>query len=455
MAFNVKEAVFYDANSNPLNAISAVDVPVASALDLVFSEDVASATVLSFAATLFRTMEDGGNETPVDVTLSQPETNKVRIESKTDLIESGHYTLYVPRSSYGLKSNNGESLQKSFTCSFSTVVGSGVAPDPSGTTIDVEEQDAIPEELFLVTSTPPVDAVMQYGFGSVIAKFDGRVPSATSVEVSTRHPLGFNLVQNSIWVDNMLSPIVIGSEVYISSKVDKTTLTAEEIANLAVVGEDTITSDSILVISKTEDENDLLTLDFDTNTLFDITVDIPVNEQNPNIGFMGLLYPFYTTVAETKLEVGPFIEQYNDFTIALAIYRHSITAGQLWKGGAIIDPYNPPMRVAEYVAARTKRDILSTFYTDPGGAGSGSLALGDLKLSGKNLTQYLNDSLSALDLKIVALENMLKKGDKSTSPFTDHSHQSLPVSTSGAAFGESLGSDFGSKGFNRNLDKKV
>mgnify|MGYP003152855999 CR=1 FL=1 len=454
MAFNVKEAVYYDEHGAEQNALTAVDVPIASALDIKFSEDVASSSILSFAVSLFRTMEDGGNETPVDITLSQASTDIVRITPNANLIASGHYTVYVPRSSYGLKSTNADSLQQSFSFSFSTVAGSSQTPDPSATDIEVEEQSAIPEELFLVTSTPPVDAVMQYGYGSVIAKFDGRVPSTTTVEISTRHPLGHNLIHNSMWVDNMVEPIVVGSEVYISSKVDKNTLTAEQIANLTVVGSDPITTDSILVTSKTEDENDLLTLDFDANTLFDITVDIPVNEQSPNIGFMGLLFPFYSTVAETKLEVGPFIEQYNDFTIALSIYRHSITSSQLWNGEAI-DPYDPPMRVAEYVVARTKRDILSTFYTDPGGAGAGSLSLGDLKLSGKNLTQYLNDSLSALDLKIVALENMLKKGDKSTSPFTDHGHQSLPVSTSGAAFGESWGSDFGSKGFNRNLDKKV
>lgn len=453
MAFNVKEAVYYDDQGNPHNALTAEDVPIGSVLDITFSENVASSSVLSFAVTLFRTLEDGGNETPVDIGLSQASAKVVRIDPTENLIESGHYTVYVPRSSYGIKSEDGKTLQQSFSFSFSTVVGTGTAPAPEDS-IDVAEQPAIPEELFLVTSTPSLDAVMQYGYGSVIAKFDGRVPSTTTVEVSTRHPLGHNLVHNSMWVDNMLEPIVVGSEVYISSKVDKNTLSEEQIANLAVVGTDTISSDSILVTSKTEDENDLLTLDFDKNTLFEITVDIPVNEQSPTVGFMGLLYPFYTTVPETKLEVGPFIEQYNDFTIALSIYRHSITAGQLWNG-ATIDPYTPPTRIAEYVVARTKRDILSTFYTDPGGAGAGSLALGDLKLSGKNLTSYLNDSLKALDLKIVALETMLKKGDKSSSPFTDHGHQSLPVQTSGAAFGENWGTDFGSKGFNRDLDKKA
>jgi hypothetical protein len=47
---------------------------------------------------------------------------------------------------------------------------------------------------------------------------------------------------------------------------------------------------------------------------------------------------------------------------------------------------------------------------------------------------------------------MLRKGDKSSSPYTDHSHQALPVSTSGAAFGESWGNDYTSKGFDRSLD---
>tara|TARA_B100001250_G_scaffold414081_1_gene450590 strand:+ start:4549 stop:5913 length:1365 start_codon:yes stop_codon:yes gene_type:complete len=454
MAFNVKEVSYYDEHGTAHNALTATDVPIASPIDIKLSENVASSSVLSFSVTLLRTLEDGGNETPVDITLTQPQADIVRIDPTADLIESGHYTVYVPRSTYGLKSENGDTLQKSFSFSFSTVAGSGTAPAPSETEVDIAEQPAIPEELFLVTSTPSVDAVMQYGYGSVIAKFDGRVPSTTTVEVSTRHPLGHSLVHSSLWVANMLEPIVVGSEVYISSKMIYGDLTAEQIANLTVVGSDPITNDSILVLDKTADNDGNVTLDFDPNTLFEITVDIPVNEQSPTVGFMGLLYPFFTTVPETKLEVGPFIEQYNDFTIALAIYRHSITAGQLWQG-TTIDPYTPPTRVAEYVMARTKRDILSTFYTDPGGAGAGSLALGDLKLSGKNLTSYLNDSLSALDLKIVALENMLKKGDLSKSPFTDHGHQSLPVQTSGAAFGENWGTDFGSKGFNRNLDKKA
>tara|TARA_B100000131_G_scaffold223607_1_gene215221 strand:+ start:90 stop:1451 length:1362 start_codon:yes stop_codon:yes gene_type:complete len=452
MAFNVTGAVYYDDSSASQNALSASNVPTASSLDIEFSASVASSSVLSFAVTLFRTLPDGGNETPVDITLSQPTATSVRIDPVENLVASGHYTVYVPRSTYGIKSSEGETLTQSFSFTFQTVEGDSDAPDPV-LTDDIDEQPAIPEELFLVTSTPQVDAIMQYGYGSVIAKFDGRVPSATTVELSSRHPLGHTMVSNSMWVDNMLDPITVGSEVYISSKVDASTLTAEQNAALAVVGTDTITSDSILVTSKTPDSDGLITLDFDLNTLFDITVDIPVNEQSPTISFMGLLYPFFATVPETKLEVGPFIEQYNDFTIGLSIYRHSITAEQMWKGGSI-DVYNVPLRVTEYVQARTKRDILSTFFTDPGGAGAGTLSLGDLRLSGKNLTQYLNDSLSALDLKIVALENMLRKGDKSSSPYTDHAHQSLPVSTSGSAFGESWGNDFSSKGFDRSLDKK-
>jgi len=452
MSFNVTGAVFYDDSSVAQNALSASDVPITSDIDIKFSGNVATSSVLSFAVTLFRTLSDGGSETPVDITLTHSSNDTVRINPSESLIASANYTVYVPRSTYGIKSSEGETLTSSFSFSFSTVTGASSSPE-ADLSEEVVEEAAIPEELFLITSTPQVDAIMQYGFGSVIAKFDGRVPSATTVEVSSRHPLGYSMVSNSLWIDNMKDPITVGSEVYLSSKIAYSELTNDQIANLAVVGTDPITSDSILVLDKNADQDGDITLDFDPNTLFEISVDIPVNEQNPTVSFMGLLYPFYATVPETKLEVGPFIEQYNDFTIGLTLYRHSITAGQLWKGPAI-DSYNVPLRVAEYVVARTKRDILSTFFTDPGGAGAGSLSLGDLKLSGKNLTQYLSDSLSALDLKIVALENMLKKGDKSSSPFTDHTHQSLPTSSSGAAFGESWGSDFTSKGFNRSLDKK-
>ena len=81
------------------------------------------------------------------------------------------------------------------------------------------------------------------------------------------------------------------------------------------------------------------------------------------------------------------------------------------------------------------------------------MALGDLKLSGKNLVQYLKDSISALDMKIVSLESRLKKGDVSSTPYTDHSQMSLPVKTGSAKFGESEGTNFGSRDLGRAIDK--
>ena len=76
---------------------------------------------------------------------------------------------------------------------------------------------------------------------------------------------------------------------------------------------------------------------------------------------MSLLSPFYASINETKLEIGPFVNQYDDFTIALSIHRHGITAAQLWNG--TIDSLDVPIRITEYVIARTKKDILSTYFT--------------------------------------------------------------------------------------------
>jgi hypothetical protein len=243
----------------------------------------------------------------------------------------------------------------------------------------------------------------------------------------------------------MKDPIVIGSEIFLSSEVAASSVDAEL---LAVAGEDALTADSILVLDK---DADPLTLDFDINTVFDITIEIEGNDVNPAFDFMGILVPLFATLEETKLEIGPFAEQYNDFTLALSLYRHSITAEQLWPGTM---PASAPLRVAEYVIARTKRDILQTYFTDPSGVGAGTLALGDLRLSGKNLVQYLRDSLSALDMKIVALERKLKQGDASLSPYTDHTHASLPAESSSAVFGETTGGDFESRGLERSLLNK-
>lgn len=454
MAFTVIGAFYYNDAEEQLNAISANDVPVTSPIDLQFSEDVSTSSLLSYAVTLLRTLSDGGNETPVDITLIQQNDESgnptiVRVTPVDSLITGAFYTIYVPRSSYGITSSEGSSLAQSFSFNFNTAEGDSSAPDlpPSD---DVEQLEPIPEELFLLTSTPTDASILQFGFGSLITKFNGRVPGDANVQVETRHPLGYGLVADSWWSQNLQDPLVIGSEIFLSSKIEMSALSEEETARLTTPGTDPIKSDSILVLSKEADEDGLIALDFDVNTMFDITIEVEGNEVNPALQFMGLLAPLYASVTEARMDIGPFVNQYNDFTIALSLYRHSITAEQLWNGTM---PDEAPIRVAEYVIARTKRDILQTYFTDPSGVGAGTLALGDLKLSGKNLVQYLKDSISALDMKIVSLESRLKRGDVSNTPYTDHTHMSLPVQTTSAKFGEAEGTNFGSRGLGRALDK--
>jgi len=454
MAFDVIGAKYYKDVGGTLtefNAISATDVPTAAAIDVEFSSNVLSSSILSYAATLFRTLGDGGNETPVDVVLSPEGSNSVRITPSANLVESSSYTLYIPRSSHGIKSVEGEALIRGFSMSFSSIEGADDTPTPTTATAESTEFiGTIPDELYLMSSTPPEDSIMQSGL-SLIAKFDGRLPGDTTYTVSSRHPLG--KPSTGLWGDaaNLQEALIIGDEIYVSSKVLESSLSDAQIAKLAVVGEDIIKEDSIIVASTTAVDG-LLTLGFDPNTIFEITINIEINEQAPTISFMGLIAPFFSTIEEANMEIGPFAQQYDDFTIALSIYRHSITANQLYNG--TIDLSSIPQRVSEYVIARTKRDILSTYFTDPSGAGAGSLALGDLKLSGKNLVDYLSANISALDMKIVALERLLKQGDSSSTPYTDYSHQSLPVSTTSAPAGESYGTDYTSRAFNRALDKE-
>jgi hypothetical protein len=162
---------------------------------------------------------------------------------------------------------------------------------------------------------------------------------------------------------------------------------------------------------------------------------------------MGFLYPFYGSTRELRLDIGPFVNEYNDFTLALIIHRHSITADQLWPHTM---PLVVPTRVSEYVAARAKKDILATFFT----SGERMSALGDLRISGKDVSSYLAEQLQALDLRIVALESAISKGDHSTSPYTYYSHKSLPVSTTSAAFGADNGTDFSSRPLGRSLEGK-
>jgi len=83
--------------------------------------------------------------------------------------------------------------------------------------------------------------------------------------------------------------------------------------------------------------------------------------------------------------------------------------------------------------------------------GSGSITLGDLKLSGTALIKYLKDALDALDGKIVALEYKLRAGDSSAIPYTDHRHQSLPARSTSASPGETPGRDYSSLSINRSL----
>jgi len=421
-------------------------------------------------------MPDGGNETPVDIELSLIDPGTiVRVSPKSDLIAGASYALYIPKSNYGIKAADGTSLQNSYSATF-TVIEAVTQVDQTGETV-VEDIEAIPEELYFASAIPAEGSIMQYGLGSLTVSFDGRVPEGGTcsdpqhktlvnceaagetwtrdVQVSAlaNHPLGFGLNPKAYWIDNLQNPFVLGKDVYLTSKILYDNLDQEEKDLLAVIGADALTVDSIACISKTPDEEGYITLDFDINRTFEIGFDISVNEHTPILSFMSLLSPFYASINETKLEIGPFVNQYDDFTVALSIHRHSITAAQLWNG--TIDSLNVPLRVTEYVVARTKKDILSTYFTDPTGAGAGSISLGDFKMSGRNLAQYLKDNIAALDLKIVALEHKLKTKDSSTSPYTDHTHQSLPTSTTSASPGATGGSDFESRGMSRGFTSRT
>ncbi len=477
MAFNVISAEYHDSNAAKQNLVGASEVPHDSPLDITFNSAVASSSILSYAVTLFRTMADGGNETPVDIGLTQPADAIVRITPAADLITGASYTVYIPKSNYGITAADGTTLQNSFSGSF-TVTGTVADVVETGTST-VEDLSAIPEELYLSSSIPSEGSIMQYGLGSITVSFDGRVPdggTCSDTEYTTKatceaasetwtkdviitaeatKPLGFTTTPlTTRWIDNLQDPLIVGKDVYLTSKVDYSSLTEAEVALLAVIGVDTLSDDSIVCIDKVADGDGNITLDFDVNRAFEIGFDISVNEHVPTLAFMSLLSPFYASINETKLEIGPFVNQYDDFTVALSIHRHGITAAQLWNG--TIDSLDVPIRITEYVIARTKKDILSTYFTDPTGAGAGSISLGDFKMSGGVLAQYLKDNIAALDLKIVALEHKLKTKDTSSSPYTDHTHQSLPTSTTSASPGETAGTDFGSlKGASRGFTSQT
>lgn len=444
MAFNATGAFYYDDSNVQQALTSGSEVPNEADIYLQFNADISSSSVLSYTISLFRTLPDGGNETPVDISSltvvndDSGDPTLIHVQPATDLISAAYYTLYLPKGRYGVTSTEGETLQHSFSLSFiaeTLPAGTGpVAP------IDTTTLPAIPDSFYLISSMPMDSSIMQYGTGSVIAKFNGRIPEdetdptntetnvVSSVEV--RHPLGLALNVNSIWANNFSSD-AIGSELFLTSKVNKDLI---DLTKLMILGEDTITIDGIACISKTPDGEDNIALDFDVNKIFEVSFTTPSNDDIEPLSFMGLLFPFFTSIDETKLEIGPFIQQYDDFTLALLIYRHSITAEQLWKG--TLDYSSLPTRIPEYVQARTKRDILNTYLTDPAGASS-SFTIGDFKMSGRELSRYLQDSIKAIDLKIIALENALKRGDVSLDPYTDHTHQSLPVKTSSAIPGES------------------
>jgi hypothetical protein len=448
MAFNVTSAFYYDDASTKQTIEAGSIIPNGADIYLAFSDDIASASVLSYTVSLFRTLSDGGNETPVDISSvivvndGSGNPTYIKIDPASDLLSGGNYTLYLPKGRYGIRSINGETLQYSYSTSFlSETLPSGAGPSvPEDTT----ELPAIPPSLYLISSMPLDESIMQYGTGSVIAKFNGRLPEDETAPTDTdknvvcsvevRHPLGLSLNINSNWADNFSSD-AIGSELFLTSKIDEASI---DITKLMVLGEDTITTDGIACINKTSDSNGNIALDFDVNKIFEVSFSTPFNDAVDPISFMGLLWPFFTSIEETKLEIGPFVQQYDDFTLALLIYRHSITAEQLWKGA--LDYAMLPTRIAEYVQARTKRDILNTYLTDPAGASS-NFSIGDFKMSGKDLSRYLQDSIKAIDLKIIALENALKKGDSSADPYTDHRHQSLPVQTKGVVTGGSVNSN--------------
>lgn len=455
MAFNVTEIKAYDAEGTAFNGLNASNVPINlnPGLDVVFSADVASSSVLSYAVTLFRTLADGGNSTPVDISLSQPSSNTVRIKSASPLIVNSSYNVYIPKGAFGIKSSEGETLASSFSFSFNTGVEESEAPTteedgiPPQEEVVVEDLQEIPEEVFLLSSIPDPDSIMQYGSGIVTVKFDGRLPTDTTVDVEVMHPLGFMFETASIWKEHLKPPVVDGGTITLFSKATAAELGEDIVERLVKIGEDPIKANSV-PYSKYDSESGEYHLDFDLNRIFNIDFNISVNEITSSLSFMGFLYPYYGNIREIRLDIGPFVTEYNDFTLALIVHRHSITAEQLWPNNM---PTTVPTRVSEYVTARTKKDILSTFFT----SGERISSLGDLRISGKDVSSYLNDTLEALELRIVALENQVKKGDSSASPYTYYSHKSLPVSTTSASVGEDIGTSFGSRSLGRSFESKT
>jgi hypothetical protein len=454
MAFNVTEVIAYNDEGGSFNGMNASDVPVdlVPGLDIKFNAPVASSSVLSYAVSLFQTLPDGTSTSPVDITLIQPSTDTVRIQSSTQLIPNASYNVYIPSGTFGLTSNEGEALSSSFTFSFNTGTAIVEVEEPSidvTPEIDIEQMDVIPEDLFFVSSLPDPDSILQYGSGIISANFNGRLPVDAGVSVSAMHPLGYIFETNSLWVKYMQEPIITGGDILISSRIDEDEL-VEEFgigfeSRLAKIGVDPLASDSIPYVTKTAKPEYFL--DFDVNRIFNVSFDIDVNELKSDFNFMGFLNPFYGSTRELRLDIGPFVNDYNDFTLALIIHRHSITADQIWPHTM---PLVVPTRISEYVAARAKKDILATFFT----SGERMSALGDLRISGKDVSSYLSEQLQALDLRIVALESAISKGDHSTSPYTYYSHKSLPVATTSAAFGADNDSDFSSRPLGRSLEDK-
>ena len=478
MSFNVTSVQAYQVQLNgdeyetvAVNAISGTNIALDSTIEVVFSEDVASNSVLAFAVTLFQTLPDGGSQVPVDVALSQPESNKVVITPSANLAAQANYALYIPKSKHGIRDSEGNPLSQSFNCAFTSGGQTDLISDPGGestsqdTTTDdtstdvVVEQVSTPDELFLVGSSPTDESILQYGFGLLNAKFDGRLPEGVTVDIVTRHPLGFTSQAQSLWVDSSTadSPLVSLDQTELTVKSTILQSSIEDQSLIVDVTSTPITSDDqIPIVGTTTDEagQDLYVLDFDVNKIYDVEFKIPGNTENPIMSFMGLLYPFYATLEEVKVDIGPFVNQYDDFTLTLSIFRHSITAKQIWMEKNTL-PSTAPIRLTEYVMARTKRDILGTYFTDPSTVGSGSFALGDLRMSGRSYLEYLKEIVSTLDLKIVALESAIKRGDTSTSPYTDFGHQALPTSSASVAAGEASGRDWESKDMGRGFKSKV
>jgi len=463
MAFNVTDIQAYDPEGVAFNGLNASNVPIDlnPGLDVVFNSQVASASVLSYAVTLFRTLSDGGNSIPVDISLSQPGNgNKVRIKTQAPLIQNSTYNVYIPKGAFGLKSIDGEALTSSFSFSFTTGTSSTETPTEEEGAIPAEEvvveSEAILEELFLISSIPDPDSILQYGSGIITSTFNGRLPTDTLADIEAEHPLGFMFETSSIW--NKFKRVTQdGSNITISSYASASELLGEGIDvegdRLCKIGVDPIKANSIPYIKYDDDPDNELTyekyqLDFDINRIFNITFDISVNELASNLAFMGFLYPYYGNIKELRLDIGPFVSEYNDFTLALIIHRHSITAEQLWPHDM---PTQVPIRVSEYVGARTKKDILSTFFT----SGERISSLGDLRISGKDVSSYLNDTLESLELRIVALENQVTKGDSTTNPYTYYSYKSLPVKSTSAAVGDDVGSSFDNRSLGRSFESKT